>query len=163
MPLLHPRRYCAMLSVVVVQKSLIWEGLLLASLLWNLVLHLLVLWNQSLEGSSRSYTAQGLWSAWCFNNRKLPPTSGRKPREAEIAYNIWEVSWIILSNNSKEGFLWLVLIFLLEALGFWGKHCHQRCKHLIETIYLYVHTELHVLWVYTYTYCIILYRYYVCI
>lgn len=47
----------------------------------------------------------------------LSSTSERLlPRAVSIAYNVLEVFWTILANNSKESFPYLVLGFLLDSL-----------------------------------------------
>lgn len=37
-----------------------------------------------------------------FRSRQLPSTSWGKPRTITVAYNVLGISWITLSNTSKE-------------------------------------------------------------
>lgn len=98
-----------------------WVGFLVASLLWKLKCYLLVPWKLVLgEEAFRSEPSWVFWSL-CLKHVVSPAIEtyllplGVNTATA-IVYNALGVSWISLSNNSKETFLFHMLGLLLDSL-----------------------------------------------
>lgn len=109
-----------MLVIVVVRS---WVGLLVIFLLWKLVWCLLVLRKQLLrERALRSVPAQGPLGPVSevhsiFSGGDFPSTSGGQPRTTAIACDV--LRGMTLSNNSKEGFSWLVGFVVVVVVVRW--------------------------------------------